>query len=92
MSDNFYCFSCGKHKSVEARSNTKIGRYKKSYLCKTCDTKAKKNTANCNKDPEAYIGYGTYKVKHLRTAQDKANKKNYRTDAVYNKFKERNII
>ena len=90
--ENFYCFSCGKHKLIEARSDKKIGRYKKSYLCKPCDTKAKKNTVKSNRDPEALIGYGLYKVKHLIKGQDNTSKKHYRTDVVYNKFKERNII
>jgi hypothetical protein len=90
--DNFYCFSCGKHKSIEVRSDKKIGRYKKSYKCITCDIKTKKNTVKSNRDPEALIGYGTYKVKHLKKAYDNTSKKYYRTDIVYNKFKERNII
>jgi hypothetical protein len=90
--NNFYCFSCGKHKSIEVRSDAKVGRYKTANKCKPCDTKAKKNTVKSNKDPEALIGYGSYKVKHLIKGQDNTVKKNYRTDVVYNKFKERNII
>lgn len=90
--DNFYCFSCGKRKPIGARSDKKIGRYKKSYKCITCNIKTEKNTVKSNRDPEALIGYGSYKVKHLIKGQDNISKKHYRTDVVYNKFKERNII
>jgi hypothetical protein len=89
MMEDFYCFSCGKRKPIEARSDKKIGRYKKSYQCITCSVRAKKNTVNSNKDPEALIGYGTYKLKHLRKAYDNTSKKHYRTDVTYNQFKER---
>jgi len=87
--EDFYCFSCSKRKSIEARSDKKIGRYKSFNLCIPCDEKAKKNTVNSNKDPEALIGYGSYKVKHLRKAYDNYNKKLYLTDVTYNQFKKR---
>ena len=86
--EDFYCFSCGKRKSIEVRSDKKIGRYKKSYQCITCSVRAKKNTVNSNKNPETLIGYQGYKVKHIKRALNNYNKKLYLTDVVYKQFKE----
>ena len=90
--EDFYCFSCGKRKPIEARSDEKVGRYKTTNKCKPCVERTKKRTIRSNKDPEALIGYGSYKVKHLNRALDNTSKKKYKTDVMYNKFKEQNII
>jgi hypothetical protein len=90
--EDFYCFSCGKRKSIEARSDKKIGRYKKSYLCKTCDTKAEKNTVESKRDPEELIGFSTFKSKHRAKALDNNAKKSYVNDRLYNYMKDNNII
>ena len=87
--EDFYCFSCGKRKSIEVRSNTKVGRFKSANRCIPCDERAKKRTIQSNRNPEELIGYKRLRVKHLRTAMDKLSKKNYKTDITYNHFKER---
>jgi predicted SPOUT superfamily RNA methylase MTH1 len=90
--EEFYCFSCGKHKSIGVRSNKKIGRYKSLNLCIPCDEKAKKKTAISKRNPEELLGYQGYKVKHIKRALNNHNKKLYLTDVVYKQFKKREII
>ena len=92
MPDDFYCFHCGKRRPIESRSDKKIGRYKKSYQCKTCYAKAMINTDESNKDPEQLIGYKSFKVKHLRAGANNYSKKQYSTDKFYKYLKKQNII
>lgn len=87
--EDFYCFSCGKRKSIEVRSDKKVGKYKTQNICIPCDERAKKRFAISKRNPEELIGYQGYKIKHIKRALNNYNKKQYLTDTVYKEFKER---